>query len=201
MLRSLSLTLVLSFLTSCAASQLPELREGDILFQSLETSQSTAIALATKSEFTHCGILLKKGDEMMVYEAVGPVKYTPIEKWIRAGNDGRVVVRRLKDIKLEERDLRHLREEAAPFLGKRYDFAFNWSDEEIYCSELVWKIYKEATNIDLGIPRAMREFDLSSPEVQRIMKQRYGNSIPYDERIISPQQVFESEHLETVFEN
>ena len=198
---STSLLLTLLLLTSCAGvQQLPELREGDILFQSLETSQSQAIALATKSEFTHCGILLKNGDELMVYEAVGPVKYTPLKKWIGSGNDGRVVVRRLSATSLSGADLDKMHQSAKSHLGKRYDFGFNWSDEEIYCSELVWKIYKEGKNIELGKPRAMKTFDLSSAEVKRAMRQRYGNNIPYDEPMISPQQVYESELLETVYE-
>jgi hypothetical protein len=26
------------------------------------------------------------------------------------------------------------------FLGKDYDLTFGWSDERLYCSELVWKV-------------------------------------------------------------
>ena len=35
------------------------------------------------------------------------------------------------------------------YLGRDYDLRFEWSDDKIYCSELVWKIYKEAFNIAL----------------------------------------------------
>ena len=34
--------------------------------------------------------------------------------------------------------------------GKHYDFWFEWSDERIYCSELVWKIYRRGLGIELG---------------------------------------------------
>jgi uncharacterized protein YycO len=189
-------------LSSCSAQKLPDLREGDILFQSLETSQSNAIALATHSKYTHVGMLLPHEGELMVYEAVGPVRYTPVEKWIKAGNGKHVVIRRLQDTSmLDQATKEKLREAAVPYLGKRYDFAFNWSDEELYCSELVWKIYKEGANIELGKPRALKTFDLSSPIVKQVMAKRYGDNVPYEEPMIAPQQVFESELLETVYEN
>lgn len=36
------------------------------------------------------------------------------------------------------------------FKGKPYDIYFEWSDDKIYCSELVWKIYKHALDIEIG---------------------------------------------------
>jgi hypothetical protein len=35
------------------------------------------------------------------------------------------------------------------YLGKNYDIYFGWSDSLIYCSELVWKVYKDAWDIEL----------------------------------------------------
>ena len=33
--------------------------------------------------------------------------------------------------------------------NKDYDLYFEWSDDKIYCSELVWKIYKNGADIEL----------------------------------------------------
>ena len=79
--------------------------------------------------------------------------------------------------------------------GKNYDIYFEWSDEKIYCSELVWKIYKEATGIEIGNLKTLKDFDLSSNSVQSIMEERYGNDIPLDEDVISPAGMFNSEKL------
>ena len=84
---------------------------------------------------------------------------------------------------------------------KDYDLYFEWSDDKIYCSELVWKIYKEGANIELCKPKKLKEFNLEHPKVQKIMKQRYGSKIPYDEKVIAPSQLYESNLLETIFEN
>lgn len=36
------------------------------------------------------------------------------------------------------------------YIGKDYDLYFEWSDSRIYCSELVWKIYKESIGLEIG---------------------------------------------------
>jgi len=50
--------------------------------------------------------------------------------------------------------------------GLNYDLAFNWSDEEWYCSELVYKMYKNVFKIELAQPKALKTFDLSNPAVK-----------------------------------
>ena len=50
---------------------------GDIIFQTALTSQNQAIRYATKSKYSHCGIIYKKDGTFYVYEAVQPVKITP----------------------------------------------------------------------------------------------------------------------------
>jgi len=57
------------------------------------------------------------------------------------------------------------------FKGKNYDIYFEWTDDKIYCSELVWKIYKEALDIEIGELQELREFDLSNDIVKNKMKE------------------------------
>jgi hypothetical protein len=87
------------------------------------------------------------------------------------------------------------------FKGKNYDPYFNWSDDCIYNSELVWKIYYEAAGLEIGKLQKLKEFDLTNPVVADKVKERYGNNIPLNERVISPGRMFESELLYTVFSN
>ena len=84
--------------------------------------------------------------------------------------------------------------------GKQYDLFFGWSDDKIYCSELIWKIYKRGAGIEVGKLEKLRDFDLSAPSVQKIMKQRYGSKVPMDETVISPVSIFKSDLLVKVLE-
>src|ERR1041384_3603934 len=84
-------------LGGCSSSYLDVLKEGDILFQDMPGSQSQAIKLATHSRFTHVGILLPRNGQPYICEGVGPVKFTPLEKWVQQGEGAHFVARRLKD--------------------------------------------------------------------------------------------------------
>jgi hypothetical protein len=75
----------------------------------------------------------------MVYEAVGPVKFTSVNSWIKRDVKRHFVIKRLKnaDRILTRQNLAKLPSSALTFEGKKYDFVFSWSDEKLYCSELV----------------------------------------------------------------
>ena len=87
---------------------------------------------------------------------------------------------------------------AEKYKGKHYDPFFEWSDERIYCSELVWKIYQEVTGMELGKLQQLKDFDISSEPVKQKLKERYGSKIPLQESVISPAAIFESPLLKTV---
>lgn len=179
------------------------LKNGDIIFQNSKSTQSKAIELATHSPYTHCGIIYIKDHEYYVLEAVQPVKITSLASFIARGNAGRYVIKRLKNAGhlLSDSVLNNMKTIGNQLLGKDYDITFEWSDDKIYCSELVWKIYKRGAGIELGKLATLKDFDLSNELVKRIMRKRYGNNINYHEKVISPAAVFGSDQLETVNEN
>lgn len=84
------------------------------------------------------------------------------------------------------------------FIGKNYDLTFEWSDDRIYCSELVWKIYQRATGLEVGKVERLEDFDLNNEIVRKKMSERYGNNIPLNESVISPVAIFNCELLMTV---
>lgn len=180
-----------------------ELKDGDLIFQTSRSSQSKAIQLATNSQYSHCGIVFKEGNSFYVFEAVQPVKRTPLAEWIARGEKGEFVVKRLKNAEqtLTPDVIQKMKEIGKGFYGKNYDSAFEWSDEKIYCSELIWKIYKRATGIEIGNLEKLGDFDLSSKVVKQKIKERYGEKIPLEELVISPASLFESDKLVTVKTN
>ncbi len=192
--------LCLAVFTGCGSAYQGPLKEGDIVFQDLPCSQSQAIKLATHSQFSHVGIILFKRNKPYVYEGVGPVKFTGLKDWIEQGEGSHFVARRLKNgIKvLTPEVLKKMETTAAGFKGKAYDWIFEWSDDKIYCSELVWKIYQRSTGLEVGKLQTLREFDFSKPEVQAQLKEKYGDQIPWNEKVISPERMFKSDLLMTV---
>ncbi|MDR3054448.1 MAG: YiiX family permuted papain-like enzyme [Zoogloeaceae bacterium] len=188
--------------TTCHSSGAapPQPREGDIIFQTSRSSQSQAIQLATKSKYSHVGILFAQNGKWYVHEAARRVQVTPLQEWIERGEAGHYVIKRLKnaDAALTAETLARMKRESGRFAGKAYDLAFEWSDEKLYCSELVWKIYQRGAGIEVGKLQKLGTFDLSHAAVKAKLRERYGQHIPMNETVISPAAIFASEKLETV---
>ncbi len=178
------------------------LREADIVLQASQSFQSRAIQIATRSRFSHMGLVHWDKGRALVYEAVGPVKQTPLAEWVARGEGGHFVALRLWDAdqRFTPDARRRLAQVEARFRGRPYDFAFEWSDERIYCSELVWKVYKEALGVELGPLQRLGDFDLTDPIVSAKVHERYGANLPVDEPVISPAAIADSPLLERVVE-
>jgi len=212
-----SILLAMTLLTACSESehktedkvsvkasvQVDDLQDGDIIFQTSKSTQSKAIQLATKSKYSHMGIVYRQGNDYVVYEAIQPVKLTPLKDWIARGTNGHYVVKRLKNAEqiLTSEILKGMKEVGNEYKNKDYDIYFEWSDDKIYCSELVWKIYQRTTGIEIGQLEKLNSFDLSDPVVKEKIEERFGNSLPLDETVISPSAMFDSDKLVTVKEH
>ncbi len=184
------------------AHALPAVNEGDIIFHTSRSAQSLAVQQATGSRYSHMGLILFRQGRPYVFEASARVKYTPLAEWIGRGTGGHFVVQRLKTARqtLTPDALEKLRVAAGTFADKPYDLTFEWNDRRIYCSELVWKIYERALGIQIGKLQKISEFNLDAPAVKQKIRERYGNRVPLNETVISPQAIFESSLLTVVVE-
>lgn len=183
-----------------ATGVLSQVQDGDIIFQTSESKQCEAVRIATKSKFSHCGIIFIINGRQFVFEAVQPVKLTLLEDWIKHGRDSKYVVKRLKNSAtvLNAQTLEKMKNYSNQFMGKEYDAYFEWTDTRIYCSELIWKIYKNGAGVELCYLHELKDFNLEDERVQKILKERYGNDIPLEEKVVSPSNLADSKLLFTV---
>lgn len=129
-----------------------ELKAGDLIFQeSCNGKLSSAIKGVTSSiddyRFTHVGIVyIDENDSIFIIEATHPfVKKTPLQDYLYPKEcTPTSVVARLKP------QFKHCIPEALSkaltMLGKEYDYAYDLTNDQYYCSELVYEILKEANN-------------------------------------------------------
>ncbi|MDR0235439.1 YiiX family permuted papain-like enzyme [Acinetobacter sp.] len=167
---------------------------GDIIFQTSKSAQSQVIQQATHSPYSHMGMIVVRNGQTWVLEAIQPVQYTPLQQWINRGVNQSYSVKRYQtqlSVAQQQKLVRH----AETYLKKPYDVYFEWSDDAIYCSELVWKTYKKALAIELAPLDKLSSFDLHHPSVKALMKQRYGQHIPLNEMVIAPSTLFNSKQL------
>ena len=175
------------------------LRDGDIVFQYSGSMQCAAISQATRSPYTHCGIVFIEGGKPMVWEAVGPVRKTPYREWVGHGLNDHVVIKRLKDTSpLSPGHLAAMRAEGEKEMGRPYDIRFNMDEDRIYCSELVWKIYERGAGVRVGAIERFGDMDFTGAEARRVLKERFGEAFPADQDVITPASIFRSTLLYTV---
>lgn len=167
-----------------------DLREGDIVFQATGGRQCEVIRAATGSPWSHCGVVFASGGRLYVLEAVSPVRSTPLQEWYERSLAGTFHARRLAAATgpPDEAVVRKAQAWARRQVGKPYDLRFLWSDEELYCSELVWKLFKTAGGVELCKPRRFDSFNLEPTIVQRMIVERFGSrqAFPSRELVVAP---------------
>ena len=189
---------VLVLTHSCAQSTYTP-KNGDVIFHTSKSRQSKMISDVTKSKLTHVGIVFVTNGKSYVYEAVQPVKLTPLNEWIKCGVSSNYIVMRSKT-KLSNEGLTKMKSYGEKQMGKGYDIKFKWSDSKMYCSELVYKVY-EQVGIELSKKHTFKDYDLESKSAQDAIKKRYGNTINMNELVVTPVDLRNSNKLKIVFNN
>lgn len=175
-----------------------ELMNGDVIFHTSTSSQSEMLQIATGSELTHVGVIFIKNNKPYVFEAVQPVKITPLNEFINRGVSGKYKVLRLKT-PLSESQIKSGISYSKKQLGKSYDLKFQWGDKKMYCSELVWKIYNNM-GIEICETKKFSDFNLTNESVKNAIQKRYGNNeFNMDESVVAPSDIYNSSLLYTVF--
>jgi hypothetical protein len=179
--------------------QYERLQTGDIVFQDTGGEQGAAVKAATGSNYTHCGVVFEQDGKLYVLEAVQPVSVVTLDNFRKRSRIFHA--RRLQDQgKLNQKALQKALNWGRSQLGKDYDLMFQWDDETLYCSELVWKIYKKSTDQELCQPKTFKSYFLDRPEVRRVIAQRYGDpgKMPAKEPVVAPSDLAASPLLEEV---
>ena len=153
-----------------------QIREGDIVFIEGQSSQAPYIKTWTMSRWSHCGIIVDTPNGLQVLEASKTVRLTPYEKFISWAKNGNYCVKRPQ--KGISGKIKY-----GKYLGMPYDLQFKFDNGKMYCSELVWLIYKD-NGIELCKPRKVSSYIFANiPKVKDMMKAR---GISKDQYVVAP---------------
>lgn len=164
-------------------------QDGDIIFRS-GNSWLTRMAkqVAPETVYSHVGLVrVVEGQARVIHASVEPedesrVIEEPLVSFLQKGNAHQVAVYRMKQVELQtQQTLSDVAiayvEEAIPFDGD-FDLA---TAEQVYCSELVWRVYL-AADVDLS-DRGFEQF-----------------SFPFSGDYVTPDSLSQSAHLNQVYE-
>lgn len=173
-------------------------REGDIVFQPLPHAPLIdAIEGVTGSEWSHCGVLMKKDGAWMVAEAIGEVRWTPWMEWVIRGREARVQVYRLKEGGLEGDRAAKVHAQLGRLMGRPYDFRYAPGDDELYCSELVYLAYERG--LGLALAPWERLGDLNWRPHEQFIREMETGPVPLDRKMVTPISLTRGPLVERVF--
>ena len=176
---------------SAQDTPITDVREGDVIFHTSQSSQSPLIQIGTRSHITHCGIVVIKEGKPYVLETLKTLVLTPLDKFIARGKDGKYWLRRS--------DKENIKIEYAHYLGKPYDLAFSFDNDIYYCSELVYDIYKNQLGIELCKPKQVGDYlILGTDKLDKIENTMQRRGITKEQYAVAPVDIFESDYLHNV---
>jgi len=172
-------------------------KSGDLIFQSSPHNDLVdAIEGATESKYSHAGIVIQVRNKWIVREALHEgVCDTPLQEFVDRGRDDSISVFRVK--KQYEKYLPLFIEKSASYLGRPYDIHYLPDDEHLYCSELVYKSFKDASGITLG--KLQRFGDLKWGKYKVFIEKVEGGAIPTDRLVITPVAITKAKQLKQVY--
>ena len=157
-------TILLSVFASVTAIASPDLKVGDIILQPLDCWTCSLIEAEERTIYSHMGLVLEVHPRILVGEAFGTVKLTPLEEFAqKTQRNQRMLVLRLKNPNMTE----FLGQQKSPlmavfrgvFLHKPYDPEFLWDNvdrsgnEKFYCSEFIAKLLSGFLRVTFPIKR------------------------------------------------
>jgi hypothetical protein len=174
-----------------------EPRKGDVIFQSLPHGPVVwAIEGVTRSPYSHCGIVGREDGQWVVYEAIGRVRVTPLREYLERGRGGGFAAYRLRDEFAGH--IPATLECCRTYLGRPYDIRYRLDDEKIYCSELIYKAFRDATQgQELGTLSRFGDMDWGAYEA--LIRQIEGGPIPVDRMMITPVGLARAPQLVPIF--
>ena len=158
------------------------LQEGDVVYIESQSSQSPYIKVGTMSKWTHCGVVVDTPQGLKVLEASKTVRLTSVEKFIGKAKNENWCVKRPKQKLSKPISYRK-------YLGQPYDLEFKFDNGKMYCSELVWLVYKDQ-GIELCKPRKVSSF--VQTRIHKVKKLMNKRNITMDQYAVAPVDLYKA---------
>lgn len=190
---------------SCSKNKVSSLQEGDLLFQDLNCGPlCDAIESVTEGvdgrDFSHCAIVVKHHDSLMVAEAIGDtVQINSIDNFCKRSGEANIVVGRLKS------RYQSLIPEAENYIfkniGQPYDDEYILNNGKLYCSELLYEAFKDNAQHPIFDTSPMsfknpqtKEFDTAWLSYYK----KIGKEIPEGKQGLNPGSISRSEKIDII---
>ena len=175
---------------------------GDVVFIRVPHAPFTKVADTTSSWTNHVGVVSDvSGKEPMVAESHVPFSgETPLSKFVRRSEQGRVAVMRLQRPLDAQQQIR-LNHAVAVRNGILYDTGFDLHSKRQFCSRYVREVLDESIGVKLGQIESFSTLLALNPHAdQAFWKAWYFGNIPWQRETITPASLLNDARLHVVFD-
>lgn len=176
------------------------LKEGDILFISINAFLYKQVARGTGSWCSHVGFVVCEQGEWYVLESAVPVvKRSPLRKYLARTCNNEVAIRRLKS-GVSTEQVEQLKVEAQKRMGTFYHLGFCFDSKRQFCSKFVHECFRDALGIKLGRVETLEGLLEQNPQASvGFWRAWYFGFIPWQRRTLTPASQLTDDALETVY--
>lgn len=179
-----------------------QLREGDIVFLNIDSWLYRKVAAATKSWTTHVGIALKENGKWIVAESTIPLsKKTDFCRFLQHTDHDQYSIRRIGYTDFATKEMEQIKSLVNQNMGRLYDLYFNYDGSRLFCSKFVYDLIRQTTGLEVGKIETLDELRKKNPEGDTsFWEYWFLGDVPWQQRTITPQSMFEDPKLVTVSE-
>lgn len=176
-----------------------QLKEGDILFISINSFLYKQVAQGTGSWCSHVGFAIQeKGKWYVLESAVPTVRKTPLHKFLKRTCNNEFALRRLPS-ELTTTQVLKLKSAADKRMGRWYHLGFNFDSTRQFCSKFVHQVFKDALDISVGKVETLQELIETNPQANlTFWRAWYLGFIPWQRRTITPSSLLVDPQLDTI---
>lgn len=128
----------LTILSSVDARAKLDFKSGDVLLVSLNCYTCALIERSTNGPYSHSGLIIKRGKQVYVAQALGPVHMLELSTFLAQTKPGTLVAHLRPQNSFSLNDIERA---YAHFEGTPFDRDYLWDDEKLYCSEFIAKFF------------------------------------------------------------
>ncbi|MCK9414531.1 MAG: hypothetical protein M0Q53_19670 [Prolixibacteraceae bacterium] len=143
-----------------------KIEDFDIILSKGQSAQSKLISLIKFSteDYSHIGIIVKDGGKVFVLHStpdgtqLNGIRYDDLQTFINLSSVSDLIVLRYKELSFDFRQKLRMEFDRFKTIQAPFDYDFNNKENtKIYCSELVWLIFKNVRLLET------RDFNLAKP--------------------------------------
>ena len=177
-----------------------KLREGDILFISINAFLYKQVARGTGSWCSHVGFAIQEKGAWFVLESKVPtVTKTPLRQFLARTCNSEIAIRRLQR-DLSRNDIARLKQAADQRMGHWYHLGFDYDTKRQFCSKFVHQVFQEALDVSLGELQTLQQLLEQNPQASvGFWRIWYFGFIPWQRRTVTPASQLTDPQLRTVF--